>query len=137
MMRGKQPTRACKSSRAPRRSAMSAACTFTASKSPCVSTRMCRLRPMIFFPRVVATLEASDWTGFDRLTVDDGRAWLRVAAHLRSDFFAQAAHGLFPGPIKRPFSEVVVDRFAIGQIVRHLSPRAACAQQILNAVDDL
>ncbi len=84
---------------APLRSTRLAVCTFTLRGKPCVSTRRCRLRPQIFFSAIEATLDASDWTGFDRLTIDDGCTRFFLSVHGPACLFAQAVHGVFPGVV--------------------------------------
>src|SRR5712692_10630222 len=110
---------------APRRSTRPAVWTFTGSLNPWVSTRRCRVLPQMFFPTVEAALAASHGTGFDRLALDESRAGFGVSAHLGSHLPAQAAHRLLPGAVEFPEAEIMVHRFAVGQIMGHLSPRAA------------
>src|SRR6478735_2662906 len=119
-MRGKDPLSSPKSNLAPCRSDRPALWTFTARTKPCVSTSRCRLRPQIFFPGVEPALDASDRTGFDRLAVDDGRTRFFFSVDGLPRLFAEVVHGLFPGPIQFPETEIVVRRLAVWQIVRHL-----------------
>ena len=102
-----------------------------------MSTRMCRLRPQIFFPAVCAAFAASYGTGFDRLAIDDGRTRFWVSAHLGSHQLAQAAHRRLPGAVAFPEAEIMVDGFPVGQIMGHLSPGAARSQQVQDPIDDL
>src|SRR5579859_690735 len=97
---------------------------------------MWRLRPQIFFSSIVATLDASHWTGFDRLTIEHSGTGLRLTPHLASDLFAQGGHDLFPQALLAPETEVMIDRLAVGQIMGHLSPGTACTHQVEDAVDD-
>src|SRR5437879_8693323 len=88
--------------RAPAGSDPSAPSTLTANRLPCVSTSRCRLRPQIFFPRVVALLGTANRTGFDRLAVDDGCAWLSLSPFFLAHLHAQGLQDLLPDPLPLP-----------------------------------
>src|SRR5258708_40284985 len=93
--------------------------------------------PKIFFPAVEAAFAASHGTGFDRLAVDDGRTRIFLAPHLGSHLLAQSGHGPLPGPVEFPETEIMVDRFSVGQIMWHLSPGTAGSQQVQDAIHDV
>jgi len=90
--------------------------------------------PQMFFPTVEAALAASHGTGFDRLALDESRAGFGISAHLGSHLPAQAAHRLLPGAVEFPAAEIMVHRFSVGQIMGHLSPRAARSQEVQDRI---
>jgi len=53
-----------------------------------------------FGPIVAA--DATDAGRSDRLTVDDARAWLRVATNARAELIAQHVVELFPRAVETP-----------------------------------
>lgn len=71
--RGSRPRTRSNNTLVPSRSCTSAGSTTKPQISPSVSTNGCRLRPLIFFPRVVA-LGAADLGGLDRLAIHHGGA---------------------------------------------------------------
>jgi hypothetical protein len=90
----------------------------------------------VFFSSVEPSLGSTHWTGFDRLAIDESRARFFFSAHLGSHLFAQRGQGLLPGAVEFPAPEIVVHRFAVGQVVGHLSPRAARSQEVQDAIHD-
>src|SRR5579875_270534 len=78
-----------------------------------------------FFSAIKAAFAASHRTGLDRLAIDDGSPRFGIATCLGSHMFTQGSHGLLPGAIQLPLTEVILDRFSVGQIMGHLPPRTA------------
>jgi hypothetical protein len=75
--------------------------------------------------------------GLDRLAIDDSCAWLRISACLASETFAQGGVNPLPGPIPTPQAEVVRDGLPWRKLVRQQPPRAAAADDVDNAIEDL
>src|SRR5215217_773969 len=91
---------------APSLSLMSAACTSTRSTNPFVSTIRCRLRPLIFFSRVVTTI-AAGFGGLDALRVDDCNMGLFVSVHRFTHAFTQQVVDAYPGSVLCPLLMVI------------------------------
>src|SRR5450759_3780892 len=108
---------------------MFAACTTTTNNSPSVSTKMCRLTPLIFFPRVVSP-GATRAGRFDRLAVDATGARFGFLPDRLPDPAAEGVVDLRPQPVTTPPMEVVADRPLGWKIRRQGRPRAACTQAV-------
>src|ERR1700739_171368 len=103
---------------------MAAECTSTASTKPSVSTSRWRLRPEIFFSRVVPAYAASVG-GLHRLTIEDGGTRLRLAALECAKRPPQDLVHTLPRAVEAPTPIVAVYRFPGREIVRHHAPGAA------------
>ena len=101
-----------------------------------MSTNRCRFLPQIFFSAVVAAFIASNRTGFDRLTIQNGRARFGFSSHLHTQLLPQGCIDLFPNPRSLPLAEIPIGRKPSGQIMRQQTPRTATAQHIQNRVDN-
>ena len=119
----------------PSRSCTLAGVMTSAHSSPSVSTTMCRLRPLTFFPRIVATRPAL-FGRFHSLAVEDARSRLGGLARLSSDPFTNLGVESFPSAVLLPQSKVMKDDPVRRQVVRQRSPRASVAGQIPDGVDD-
>src|SRR4051812_46531078 len=125
-----------KTSLAPSRSWMFAACTTTTSNNPSVSTKMCRLIPLIFFPRVIPPRAAGSGR-LDRLAVDAAGAGLGFLSHGLANLTAERVVNLLPQPAPAPAMEIVADRPFRREVMRQSGPRTACAQEIEDGIEDL
>src|SRR6185437_11598807 len=94
---------------APSRSWMFARWTTTASTKPRVSTRMCRLTPLIFFPRVVPPRAAGPGR-LDGLTVETAGARLGLLTDVLAHLASQRVVDPLPVPRAAPPVEVVPHR---------------------------
>src|SRR4051812_33836109 len=103
---------------------MLAAWTTTMSNRPMVSTNTCRLRPLTFFPRVVAAVAAAAGR-LDRLAVQDGRRRLRLPAGEIAGVIAEGIMHDLPGAVLLPTAEVAVDAVPGREVVRQRPPGAA------------
>src|SRR5579883_770919 len=74
-------------------------------------------RGLTLFSAIKAAFAASHRTGLDRLAIDDGSTRFGIATCLGSHMFTQGSHGLLPGAIQLPLTEVIIDRFSVGQIM--------------------
>src|SRR5581483_6689223 len=122
---------------APSPSCTSAVVTTNASTSPVMSTSVCRLRPTIFFSRVVPSFSRVI-RRLDGLAVQGGGTWFR---RLALDFQAQvvADFGVqrLPQPGQLPTSHLRVDRLPPGEVVWQHPPRTTGPQQIPVGVENL
>src|SRR5262245_20179475 len=134
--RGKPPPTRRKTSLAPSKSCTSAGSTARPQISPSVSTSRCRLRPAIFFPRVVA-LGAAGLGGLDGLAVDDGPAGGVLFALEAAEVDPQDVVDLLEEALVPPGVEVVADQAPGREVVRQHPPGAARAGQVEQGVDDL
>src|SRR5205807_9390829 len=83
--------------------------TTTASTNPSVSTKIWRLTPLIFFPRVVPSCAGGPGR-LDGLAVDAAGARFRSLADLLADLPPQRIVDLVPPPATAPAVEVVSHR---------------------------
>jgi hypothetical protein len=97
---------------------------------------MNRLRPVIFFSSVEAALSA-DLGRLAGLTIDHGRARLRVAAGRNAVLNAEGRIDPGPGAAEDPQIVVVPHGIRIGKIMGQQAPLTASAEQIEHGVDDL
>jgi len=97
---------------------------------------MNRLRPVICFSSVEAARPA-DLGGLAGLTIDHGRARLRVAAGRHAILHAEGRINAGPGAAEDPPIVVVAHGIRIGKIMRQQAPLAAGAEEIKHGVDDL
>jgi len=134
--RGSSPRTRSSKALAPSRSWTSAGRTAKPQIKPSVSTSTCRLRPPIFFPRVVA-LGATRFRGLDSLAVHHRGAGSWFAAFNSPHIDAQGAMDLLPNSVGAPSVEVVRHCFPRGKVVRQHAPGATASCQINNRVDDL
>src|SRR5262249_58197434 len=93
--RASSPRTSASSQQPPSRSCTSAGSTSKAHTKPSESTATKRLRPLTFFPPVVA-LGAADVGRLDRLAVHPQRRRGRHGARLEPHFLAQRGVGLLP-----------------------------------------
>src|SRR5258708_4648969 len=114
----------------PRPSELSAPLTLTANRLPCVSTRMCRFLPQIFFPPIVALLGTAHRAGFDRLTVDDRCTGLFVSALFSAHLHAQRVQELLPDAFALPSAKVGIDGAPGGKLMGQHPPGAPPAQNV-------
>src|SRR5258708_1075924 len=135
--RGTFPLMRSSNTSAPNGSCHCADSTRMAMGHPRLSTRKCRLRPQIFFCRVVAFLGTTHRTGFHRLAIENPDGWVGITAGLQPDLTMQGFPDLLPYPLAFPSSEVPIDGFPGGQVVGKQSPGATTAQDIQDRVDDL
>src|SRR4051794_23124866 len=115
---------------------MLAAWTTTTSNNPIVSTGICRLIPLIFFPRVVPP-RASGSRRLDRLAVDAAGARLGFLAGDLPDSAAQRVVDLLPPPVAAPLVEVVADGPLGREVMGQGGPGATRAQDIEDGVEGL
>src|ERR1700751_392939 len=114
---------------------MFAAWTTTARINPSVSTRMCRLMPLIFFPRVVPP-RARGPGRLDGLAVDTAGARLGLLADLFPDLPPQGVVDPFPRPATAPAMEVVSHRPLGREVMGQGVPRTAVGQEIEEGIRD-
>src|SRR5215475_1218074 len=114
---------------------MFAGWTTTASSSPKVSTKMCRLIPLIFFPRVVAPLPTGPCR-LDGLTIDATGAGLRLFPGRLAHSKAQRVMNPLPEPGAAPLMEVIPDRALGGKVVGQGGPRTTGPQDVFDRIDD-
>src|SRR6516162_4051668 len=129
---GRRPSRAL----APSRSCTSAGNTTSPQSRPRVSTSTCRLRPAIFFPRVVAPGTAA-LGRLDRLAVDHGGAGRRLAVVHPPHVGPQDVVDLLPQAPVPPGVEVIGNGLPRREVVGEHPPGAAAAGQVEGGVDDL
>src|SRR5436190_19087792 len=109
---------------APSPSWMSAAWTLIRSSRPCVSTARWRLRPLIFFPGVVAAY-AAHFGCLDRLTIDNRRTGLGITPLAHAVLLAQAIIDTLEGAILGPGIEVVAHAIEVGVGRGQIAPLTA------------
>jgi len=99
---------------------------------------MCRLRPLILLPGVVAAAGPCDLLGgFDRLGVDDRRRRRGLAPGHLADAVAQpAVHGL-GGPVGLPFGGPVINGPGGREVGGQRPPHRPVVRQVADAVDDV
>src|SRR5689334_17360462 len=102
---------------------------MTTRRFPCVSVRMCRLRPVIIFSPIEAPLPAG-FGRFDGLTVDDPGTRLGGSSCLLACSPSQHVIDLCQGAIKSPGIEIVADRVPVGEIGGQETPLTAGAREI-------
>jgi hypothetical protein len=73
----------------------------------------------------------------DRLEIRHARAGLRIPFEPDAQPFAYSPVDPLPGAIDAPSSEVVVDGWPSGEIVREQAPLAATLQEVEDGVQDL
>src|SRR5947209_309365 len=103
---------------------MLAGWTITVTRLPCVSTRMCRLRPVIFFPPIEASLTPG-FSCLHTLAVDDPGTVLRIPTCLPPCSLPERVVDLDEGAIERPVVEIVADRVPIGEVSGQEPPGTA------------
>src|ERR1700677_224289 len=133
--RGNRPRTRSNNVLAPSRSCTSAGSTTKPQMSPNVSTNRCRLRPPIFFSRVVA-LGTADFRGLDRLAIHYGGAGRRLTVLQLSQTHPENVVDLFQQPGIAPGVEVVAHQAPRGKVVRQHAPGAAAAGHVEKGVDD-
>jgi hypothetical protein len=94
------------------------------------------LRPLTFFPPVVAPL-AARLRGLDALAVDDRGGRLGAAPAFLAGQLHQPPIHLFPGPVAGPHIEVVADRRPLREIMREQAPLAPRPRLVQEGVDHL
>src|SRR5579859_2546945 len=134
--RGSRPRTRSSNVLAPSRSCTSAGSTTKPQISPSVSTRTCRLRPPIFFPRVVP-LGAADLRGLDRLAVHHGGTGGRFAVVQLPQVDPEHAVDLLDQPGVAPGVEVVADQTPGREVVRQHAPGTAAAGQVEQGIHDV
>ena len=97
---------------------------------------MCRLRPPIFFPRVVPPGSAG-LGRLDGLAVDDAGGGRRLAAGAGAGVAAQGGVDLRPQAAVAPGVEVVGHQAPGREVVGQQPPGAAGAGDVQGGVDDL
>ncbi len=98
----------------PSRSGMLAGCAMTTSRFPWVPTKICRLRPVTFFPhRSPAPLRLQC---LHTLTVDDPGTRLRFASHSQPCPLAQHIIDPDKGAIEAPVIEVVAHGIPVREV---------------------
>src|SRR5438105_4783899 len=126
----------CSRTLAPSRSCMSAGRTTKPQIKPSVSTSTCRLRPAIFFPRVVA-LGSAGFGRLHRLAVNHGSAGRFLAMVGLTQVHPQNVVDSLPHTAVAPRIEVVRYRLPRREVVRQHPPGAAAAGQVEHRIDDL
>src|SRR6266550_3249143 len=89
--------------------------------------------------RLLVDIHAPRLTAFGRLhalTVDAGRAGLRLAASLLTGLFDQQPIDELPFPTARPAPKIAVNGLPWGKILRQHAPLAASAISVHDGVDD-
>jgi len=86
--------------------------------------------------RPVVTAHAPDARRFDRLTVDDARARLRIPPLPYPFSFAQDGIQVLPCTIEAPLPEVMVDGLPRREIAREHPPGTAASQDGEDAIED-
>ncbi len=105
-----------------------------ASTKPKTSTATWRLRPLIFFARVVAAL--SGLVGcFDRLAVNNGCRRGHVAPFGVAQPIAQCVVDERPGPVLAPLAKVAIDGLPGAEVFGQKPPRAARSNDVEDGVD--
>lgn len=97
---------------------------------------MNRFRPAVFFSAVVPAV-AADTSRLHRLAVDPPGLRLRRVAGLDPHVLAEAVVDPLPQAGLAPQGEVVEHRLEVREVVRQQLPRAAGAEVVEDAVDDL
>src|SRR5882724_616495 len=113
---------------------MLAAWTTTTRTNPKVSTNRCRLIPLIFFPRVVATRPAGP-RGFDGLTVEGAGAGLGFLAGSLPDLVSEGVVDPFPSAVAPPAVEIVANRSLRGKVVGQGVPGTAGLGQVEEGIE--
>src|SRR5262245_39070549 len=111
--------------------------TSTASTSPSVSTSRCRLRPLIFFPPVVALQARVAVAHLHRLAVEDGGAGLTRPPLGQADLLAEALVQPFPGAVQAPAADAGVHGAPRREVVGQQPPGAAGPQEVEVGIADL
>src|SRR5262245_4596661 len=125
-----------KTALAPSRSWMFAGWTTTASTDPSVSTKMCRLTPLTFFPRIVPALPAGPCR-LDGLAVDAAGTRLGSLPGRLAHPAAQRVVEPLPGSGSAPLMEIITDRPFRREVMRQSGPGASGAQDVEDRVEDL
>src|SRR5271165_543401 len=134
--RGSWSRTRCSSVLAPSRSWTSAGRTMRPQINPSVSTSRCRLRPLIFFPRVVA-LGPAGFRRLDALAVDDRRAGRVLSAIGAADVETEDGVDFLPDAFVTPGVEVVRHRLPRREVMGQHPPGATAAGQVADGVDDV
>ena len=120
-----------------------AACTRSPQSSPCVSTAMCLLRPLIFLLRIeppkaqligVETTNSAHARAGNRLTVYDQRAWLPVAALPPAGRPTRDAQKTPDTPFLAPPPEIVVHRLPGGKFSGQHAPLRSRFDHVQNCI---
>src|SRR5665213_1761042 len=132
---GNRPRAARRTSLAPSRSCLLAGVTTTANSSPSTSTRMCLLRPLIFFSRVVPP-DSRVVGGLDRLAVQRRGAGLGRPAVSEPHLVAEPVVQGLPDAVELPAADLGVDGLPGREVVRQHAPGDAAAQQVEVGIED-
>jgi hypothetical protein len=89
-----------------------------------------------FFSSVIASLIATDGTGFDRLAIDNSGAGFRLAPKADANLSPQCSIDLFPNASLFPLAKIQIHRTPVGQIVGQHAPRTPTTQDIQDPIDD-
>src|SRR5450755_3582442 len=114
---------------------MFAGWTTTASSKPSVSTKMCRLTPLIFFPRVVPPLPGGT-RRLDGLAVDAAGTGLRLFPDRHPDLTSQRIMNPLPDPTPPPLMQVIAHCPFRGEVMRQGGPGASGTQDVEDGVED-
>src|SRR5262245_51568043 len=110
--------------------------TTTARINPSVSTKMCRLTPLIFFPRVVPPLAAGSGR-LDGLAVNAAGAGFGLLTGRLPQSTAEGVMDLRPQPMTPPTMEIIANRPFGREVMRQGRPRAPRAQDVEDGVENL
>ena len=99
-----------------------------------MSTKICRLRPVIFFPTVEASV-APNLGRLDGLAVHDASARRRLPSRLLAHALPQGPIDPCQRPVPRPDVEVVAYRPPVAELPRHHPPLAAAPLHVTQRID--
>lgn len=121
----------------PSRSWMSAGWTTAWSKSPIVSTRICRFLPLIFCPRHTRSDRCRPpfFSALHALAVDHTGRRASVSPSLLTALHVERMVDVLQGPVIVPEIEVVMQRALRREILGHISPLTARAENVHDAIN--
>lgn len=126
---------ASKASFAPSRSCTSAGVTTNAQTNPRVSVTICRLRPSVFFPRIVASWPAL-FGRLNGLAIQNGCGGFGRSAFLSTNSVAEFLVQPFPSAIRLPSAKPVKDNSIRRKVVGQATPSTAIACDVKDRVDN-
>ena len=119
---------------APSRSCTLAAVTTTVRTSPRVSTRICRLRPLMFW--AYRSRGPPFFGGLHGLTIDDPGTRLAPLPSGHADITAEQVMHQLPSPIVAPAPKILIDDLPGREIMGQQAPSTATTQDIEDGVQD-
>jgi len=134
--RASSPRTGASSQHPPSRSCTQAGTTSNAHTIPSESTATNRLRPLVFFPRVVP-LGSADMGRLHRLAIHTQRLGRRRRSSIQAHLLTQGGVDLVPHPGHAPEAEAGVDGLPGREVVGQHTPSRAGAEVVEQRVEDL